>query len=201
MYLNKFIVLLLLSFSIGVSAQTEKRYNTGHKSLGVKLMADIPSFTEYEQYAYTGGFNILYQYLYWKGASIGVYCSSVYSPGIKNSGNVKYRYLTNAVNPMLYYGYDFRFFKKRLVQSIGILGGYHVFMHYSKVNDPKNEINRKYTAAFGFLNAGAIVQTHFFIKPNWAIGINYRLHYMPLTYYYNQNIELGIRYNLKTEGK
>lgn len=160
-------------------------------------MADVPSFTEYEQYSYTVGFSLMYQYLYWKGASIGVYGSSVYSPGLKSSENVKYRYLTNAVNPMLYIGYDFRFFKKRLVQSIGVLGGYHIFMHYSSVKDIKNEINRTYTTAFGFFNAAFITQTHFYIKPNWAIGLGYRYHTMPLTYYYRQNIELGIRYNFK----
>lgn len=160
-------------------------------------MADVPSFIEYEQYSYTVGFSLMYQYLYWKGASIGVYGSSVYSPGLKSSENVKYRYLTNAVNPMLYIGYDFRFFKKRLVQSIGVLGGYHIFMHYSSVKDIKNEINRTYTTTFVFLNAAFITQTHFYIKPNWAIGLGYRYHTMPLTYYYRQNIELGIRYNFK----
>jgi hypothetical protein len=197
---NKLLFLLLL-LSFQAMAQQEKKYNSSHKSLGIKLMADIPSFTDYEEYAYTGGFNIHYQYLYWKGASVGFYLSSVYSPGFMDTEKVKYRYITNAINPMLYYGYDFRFFKKRLVQSIGALGGYHLFMHYSKVNDPHNEINRKYTTAFGFLNAAFLSQTHFFVTPNWAIGINYRLHYMPLTYYYNQNIELGIRYNFKSVSK
>lgn len=197
MYLNKIIFPLFLILTINISAQTEKNYNTSHKSLGIKLMADIPSFTDYEQYAYTGGFSFMYQYLYWKGASIGLYCASVYSPGFRNSGNVKYRYITNAINPMLYNGYDFRFFKKRLVQSIGVLGGYQLFMHYSGVEDPNNAINTSYTTSFGFLNAGLMAQTHFFIKPNWAIGLSYRYHTMPLTYYYSQNIELGIRYNFK----
>lgn len=201
MYLNKLLLFLFFILSIGTFAQTDKTFNTGNKSLGIKLMADIPSLTEYDQYAYTGGFSFLYQYLYWKGASIGIYCSSVYSPGFRNSGNVKYRYITNAVNPMLYYGYDFRFFKKRLVQSLGIMGGYNIFMHYSGVEDPNNAINTSYTTSFGFLNAGLMAQTHFFIKPNWAIGLSYRYHTMPLTYYYSQNIELGIRYNFKTEAK
>lgn len=198
MYLNKLFLLFLCAVFLNTSAQTEKQFNTGHKSLGIKLMADIPSLTEYEQYAYTGGFSFMYQYLYWNGASVGAYFSSVYSPGIRNSGNVKYRYITNAVNPMLYFGYDFRFFKKRLVQSVGIMGGYNMFMHYSNVKDPNNAINRSYTTSLGFLNSGFMAQTHYFIKHNWAIGLSYRYHSMPLTYYYSQNIELGIRYNFKS---
>ncbi len=199
MYLNKFFFLFFLTVFLNASAQTEKQFNTSHKSLSIKLMADIPSLTEYEQYAYTGGFSFMYQYLYWKGASVAVYFSSVYSPGFRNSGNVKYRYITNAVNPMFYCGYDFRFLKKRLVQSVGIMGGYNMFMHYSNVKDPNNAINRSYTTCLGFLNSGFMMQTHYFIKPNWAVGLCYRYHQMPLTYYYNQNIELGIRYNFKTK--
>jgi hypothetical protein len=98
---------------------------------------------------------------------------------------------------MIYGGYDFRFLKNRLVQSVGLMAGYNLFMHYSNVKDNYNDINRSYSTALGFLNAGFILQFHYYINPNWAIGLSYRYHTMPLTYYYSQNIELGIRYNLK----
>lgn len=197
MYLNNFLLFLFMILFIGSSAQSEKTYNNGKNSIGVKLVADIPSFTDYEEYAYTAGISILYQYLYIKGASIGLYCSNVYSPGFRKSKQVRYSYITTAFNPMIYGGYDFRFLKNRLVQSVGLMAGYNLFMHYSNVKDTYNDIDRSYSTALGFLNAGFMAQFHYYIKPNWAIGLSYRYHTMPLTYYYSQNIELGIRYNFK----
>lgn len=198
MYLNKtlnFILLLLVSHKILAQNPDNRMFNTMPQNLSIRLAADIPSLKDYEEYAYTAGFSLLYQYLIYKGAGLGIYGSSVYSPGFRSSANVKYRYITNAINPMLYIGYDFRFFKKRLVQSVGIAGGYHFYWHYSKVKDRLHDINRSYTSTLGFLNRAILLQTHYYIKPNFAVSMAYRYHSMPLTYYYSQNFELGIRYN------
>lgn len=196
-YLNKILIFLLTLLPFKILAQNDNNatFNVLPQNISIRLAADIPSLKQYEEYAYTTGFSILYQYLFFKGTGLGVYGTSVYSPGIRSSANVKYRYITNAINPMLYVGYDIRFFKKRLVQSIGVAGGYHFFWHYSKVKDRLNNINRSYTTALGFLNRALLLQTHYYVKPNFAVGMAYRYHSMPLTYYYSQNLELGIRYN------